>query len=135
MTKENQNGDASVSSAINVAAKGSNLPVPVDLAFSIIDELEWGGQTASHNADKLRLLMGGKDAPLPEIANEESVVKWLCQAYVQRSDDRQKAMGLQYTEAETHDLAASFFLKFVRPLQAQIALLEKELEVGAHHAQ
>lgn len=29
----------------------------------------------------------------------------LCRTYVQRADDRQRAMGLQYTEAETHDLA------------------------------
>jgi NTP pyrophosphatase (non-canonical NTP hydrolase) len=30
---------------------------------------------------------------------------FLCQKYIQKSDLRQKAMGLQYTEAETHDLA------------------------------
>jgi hypothetical protein len=29
----------------------------------------------------------------------------LCIKYVQRADSRQKEMGLQYTEAETHDLA------------------------------
>lgn len=36
---------------------------------------------------------------------EEDIFAFLCRKYVQRSDDRQKAMGLQYTEAETHDLA------------------------------
>lgn len=35
----------------------------------------------------------------------QRVFKYLCQKYVQRSDARQKEMGLQYTEAETHDLA------------------------------
>lgn len=29
----------------------------------------------------------------------------LCRVYVQRADERQRSMGLQYTEAETHDLA------------------------------
>lgn len=29
----------------------------------------------------------------------------LCHKYVQRADDRQRSMGLQYTTAETHDLA------------------------------
>lgn len=36
---------------------------------------------------------------------EENVFAFLIAKYVQRSDERQKAMGLQYTEAETHDLA------------------------------
>lgn len=30
---------------------------------------------------------------------------WLCSKYVQQQDARQKEMGLQYTTAETHDLA------------------------------
>lgn len=30
---------------------------------------------------------------------------FLCRKYVQRADDRQAAMGLQYMHAETHDLA------------------------------
>jgi hypothetical protein len=37
---------------------------------------------------------------------------FLCQKYVQRADDRQKAMGLLYTEAETHDLARELSLWF-----------------------
>lgn len=43
---------------------------------------------------------------------EDALFEFLCRKYVQRSDDRQRAMGLQYTEAETHDLAkevAAFF--------------------------
>ena len=35
----------------------------------------------------------------------ETVFDFLCRKYVQRADERQKSMGLQYTEAETHDLA------------------------------
>jgi hypothetical protein len=34
-----------------------------------------------------------------------AIFDWLCRKYVQRADDRHRAMGLQYTEAETHDLA------------------------------
>lgn len=37
--------------------------------------------------------------------NEQAIFEFLCRKYVQRADQRQKAMGLQYTEAETHDLA------------------------------
>jgi len=33
------------------------------------------------------------------------VLEWLEQTYAQRSDERQKSMGLAYMEAETHDLA------------------------------
>lgn len=36
---------------------------------------------------------------------EQAIFDFLSRKYVQRSDDRQKAMGLQYMEAETHDLA------------------------------
>lgn len=38
-------------------------------------------------------------------ALERLIFDFLCQKYVQRADARQKAMKLQYTEAETHDLA------------------------------
>jgi hypothetical protein len=38
-------------------------------------------------------------------ALESDLFAFLCRKYVQRADDRQKEMGLQYTEAETHDLA------------------------------
>lgn len=44
---------------------------------------------------------------------EKDIFDFLCRKYVQRQDDRQKAMGLQYMEAETHDLAhvlASYFV-------------------------
>jgi len=36
---------------------------------------------------------------------ESDLFSFLCRKYVQRADELQKAMGLQYTEAETHDLA------------------------------
>lgn len=36
---------------------------------------------------------------------EEALFHFLCRKYVQRSDERQRSMGLQYTTAETHDLA------------------------------
>jgi hypothetical protein len=35
----------------------------------------------------------------------EKLFEFLTQKYAQRADARQKAMGNQYTEAETHDLA------------------------------
>lgn len=36
---------------------------------------------------------------------EEAIFAQLCAKYVQRADARQQSMGLQYTQAETHDLA------------------------------
>lgn len=39
------------------------------------------------------------------MSNEEIIFSRLSAKYVQRADERQKAMGLQYTTAETHDLA------------------------------
>jgi hypothetical protein len=45
---------------------------------------------------------------------EAEVFAFLCQKYVQRADARQKSMGLQYTEAETHGLAADMAKLFVR---------------------
>ena len=45
---------------------------------------------------------------------EALLFNFYCRKYVQRSDNRQKNMGLQYTEAETHDLAketAKFILR------------------------
>lgn len=40
------------------------------------------------------------------ILSEDDWFSWLCLKYVQRADERQRKMGLQYTEAETHDLAS-----------------------------
>lgn len=36
---------------------------------------------------------------------QDALFAFLCRKYVQRADDRQRDMGLQYTSAETHDLA------------------------------
>jgi len=36
---------------------------------------------------------------------EAQLFAFLCRKYIQRADARQEAMGLQYTTAETHDLA------------------------------
>lgn len=41
----------------------------------------------------------------PANETERRIFDYLCTKYVQRADDRQRSMGLQYTEAETHDLA------------------------------
>lgn len=49
---------------------------------------------------------------------EESVFSFLTAKYVQRADDRQKAMGLQYTEAETHDLAKEVSRLFTPAVEA-----------------
>jgi hypothetical protein len=43
------------------------------------------------------------NTPLSEL--EQQAFDFLCRKYVQRADARQQSMGLQYTEAETHDLA------------------------------
>lgn len=56
----------------------------------------------------------------------EQVFARLCAKYVQRQDDRQKSMGLQYTTAETHDLAE--FIAAIRTTDAaRIAELEAAL--------
>lgn len=39
--------------------------------------------------------------------NHNRILRWLQRTYVQHADARQKAMGLQYTEAETEELAIS----------------------------
>lgn len=36
---------------------------------------------------------------------KDGIFEFLCRKYVQRADYRQKKLGLQYTSAETHDLA------------------------------
>lgn len=41
---------------------------------------------------------------------EDELFTFLHQKYVQRADERQKAMGLLYMEAETHDLAKEITL-------------------------
>lgn len=45
-------------------------------------------------------------------ANEKEIYDFLCQKYVQRADARQMSLGLQYTEAETHDLARELVKRF-----------------------
>jgi hypothetical protein len=41
--------------------------------------------------------------PKPKLVND--LFEFLTHKYVQHADERQKEMGLQYMEAETHDLA------------------------------
>jgi hypothetical protein len=48
---------------------------------------------------------------------EDELFTFLHQKYVQRADERQKAMGLIYMEAETHDLAKEI-TRFARRLAA-----------------
>lgn len=48
---------------------------------------------------------------------EDELFTFLHQKYVQRADERQKAMGLIYMEAETHDLAKEI-ARFARRLAA-----------------
>lgn len=43
----------------------------------------------------------------PQTPSHQEIFAWLQGKYVQRADERQKAMGLVYTEAETYDLADS----------------------------
>lgn len=132
MTVKSQDGDVQAGS--NARVRAPSFSIPVDLGLSIIDELEQNGNASSLNAAKLRLILSGHASPAEPIDDEAAVVRWLSRSYVQRSDDRQKAMGLQYTEAETHDLAASFFRKYLHPLQVKLALLEAGLTDGANHA-
>lgn len=60
----------------------------------------------------------------------ERAFGFLCRKYVQRADARQSEMGLQYTEAETHDLAravAAFGAATLQSLCDRIRELEGEL--------
>jgi hypothetical protein len=58
------------------------------------------------NPNTLTETLDAGDSPSPQQPTQEDAwFAFLCQKYVQRADDRQKEMGLQYTEAETHDLA------------------------------
>lgn len=65
----------------------------------------------------------GADSILEEMEEDalayrvHRIFEFLCGKYVQRADDRQKQMGLQYTEAETHDLARELakFIELDRP--------------------
>lgn len=56
---------------------------------------------------------------------EAEVLAFLRRKYVQRADARQKSMGLQYTTAETHDLAEE-----IARLFARLAPQMQELEAG-----
>jgi hypothetical protein len=58
-------------------------------------------------------------------ALEEMLFSFLCQKYVQRADTRQTKMGLQYTEAETHDLAKEI-CNFIAETPYHILLQVKE---------
>lgn len=58
-------------------------------------------------------------------AAETVIFNFLCRKYVQRADTRQKSMGLQYTEAETHDLA-----KEIAGLFGRIADAERDADGG-----
>jgi hypothetical protein len=51
---------------------------------------------------------------------EVALFNFLCRKYVQRSDDRQKAMGLQYMTAETHGLAEDL-ARFFRTYSGSVA--------------
>jgi hypothetical protein len=68
---------------------------------------------------------------------EERIFAFLSRKYTQAADRRQREMGLQYTTAETHDLAkemARFFAAETAPLQKKRVIPERWLgddEAGA----
>lgn len=63
-----------------------------------------------------------------------AIFDWLQRKYVQRQDDRQKALGLVYMEAETHDLAEEIERQ-VAPLDTEIARLQAQVaEAWSVHA-
>lgn len=60
---------------------------------------------------------------------ERDLFALLCKKYVQRSDERQTAMGLQYTTAETRDLArtiARFLTLRAKPEGEPVAWPDRE---------
>lgn len=66
---------------------------------------------------------------------ELDLFNFLCRKYVQRADARQKAMGLQYTEAETHDLAREI-ARFIGGLSTsmEIAKAFEEAQIARDEA-
>lgn len=46
---------------------------------------------------------------MSQALTEQELFDFICRKYVQRSDERQKQMGLQYTTAGTRDLASTIF--------------------------
>lgn len=54
--------------------------------------------------------------PLEQFELAQMLFAFYQRKYVQRADDRQKQMGLVYTEAETHDLARET-AKFIASLK------------------
>lgn len=61
---------------------------------------------------------------------EEKILQYLDQTYDQRADDRQKAMGLSYMEAETHDLAKNMAWVFDQVLAQTLKRLMGYVENG-----
>ena len=53
----------------------------------------------------LRVILDAPRPPVPGTDDERVIFGWLTRRYVQHADERQKAMGLVYMTAETHDLA------------------------------
>lgn len=77
-----------------------------------------------------------KSPPAPiENTTDESAEKalfdFLCRKWIPRSDERQKSMGLQYTLAETHDLAKELSRFFEIICQTRIATAVKAARVEA----
>lgn len=109
---------------------------------------KWQAHSPQHKGDLIYAAML-KASPAPEKApgewrsfspTEADIFAFLCRKYVQRADERQMGLGLQYMSAETHDLAtalAEFFWKFAEanPLPAPPALPGGEGEQGLSPAQ
>lgn len=53
----------------------------------------------------LRAIVYAPRPPVFSMDDERVIFEWLTRRYVQHADERQKAMGLVYMTAETHDLA------------------------------
>jgi hypothetical protein len=70
------------------------------LACGYVRQFIWAGLL------HFRILAPAGLETVAEPSELESVIfSFLTRTYVQRADDRQKRLGLTYTEAETHDLA------------------------------
>ena len=53
----------------------------------------------------LKIILRAPRPPVLSTDDERVIFEWLTCRYVQHADERQKAMGLVYMTAETHDLA------------------------------
>lgn len=102
------------------------LPVCDGAWFKVSDVVEHVDELNAEIESLKAQLAYAKGVPV-----QKDVFDFLCRMYVQRSDARQMEMGLQYTEAETHDLAKQIAKFCVAPITHERDTLREVLSLLA----